>query len=360
MLPIIDSPFGQFARQTGAGFSKGLLDPLAQILQQRNQQQKNQDLLTSILSSYEGQNNPLEPALIDPRVLSNPQLQQSLLKSRESQLKGEEIGVKNLAELAKQSKIQMDFQREEQQSKSLDRVLEKRGFDLEDLSGLPIKAKEELFKASAKTPGRRSEKVWDIKFEGAVANEAQKADEVDRTKRILELIKKPGTSFDTFQGFIRNITKGTPLERFYPIPQNEAELQNLIIKGAPELKNTFGARVTNFDFSKWLEGQPGIRKTQLANFAIATMSYNKALMEQEINNTIIEAEDKFPENSKEAQKYVRERSKEIRDRYAEKVISALDDEKQKISSNNTIRKELQGKSTKELQEMLEEKRRSKK
>lgn len=152
------------------------------------------------------------------------------------------------------------------------------------------------------------------------------------TKRQREVVKQPGTSIGNFTNYYRSLTEGTRLQNIIPPNADAAELNYLVVSGAPELKNSFGARVTNFDFAKWLEGQPSTNKTMATNLALATLIENATEMEVELAGLSVLAAQLFPNDSAQAYQWMNEKQNEIREKYDKKVIQELENIPKELKS----------------------------
>jgi len=123
------------------------------------------------------------------------------------------------------------------------------------------------------------EKAFDKLQEGIINKVPTLEQNISDSNRALELAQKENVGIN-FQG--GNLTdKFRSALRFLnvkniPLTADEAQLSNLVLRRADELKRKFGSRITNFDFEKWLEGQPATNKFRNANIALATMQRKEA------------------------------------------------------------------------------------
>ena len=118
------------------------------------------------------------------------------------------------------------------------------------------------------------------------------------TNRAVELATKGDVGIEFQKGrVVENVRSALRLVGV-PVPLNadEAQLSNLVLRRADELKKKFGSRITNFDFEKWLEGQPAANKFRNANIALASMQRKEAEVDRSRFDAWREIVSTVPEN----------------------------------------------------------------
>jgi hypothetical protein len=151
------------------------------------------------------------------------------------------------------------------------------------------------------------------------------AAEIQRGEQIMDLSQKPGTSFDSMYGFLRNTLGDFPvIGKFFPVGLNEAQLQSSVLQGIDELKKGFGARVTDFDFENWLKGQPSINKTAASNYALGVMVKNSGRLNEELAETMNDYLEQFPDDPRKATKLYKKAEEAIRSKWSELTRQDID------------------------------------
>lgn len=317
-MTLFNDPLQQILLQTGSGIGSGIT---------RQGDIRAQSIIDELVRGPEFQEDPLT-AILQSRL--TPKRQQDLLGSvgqfQQQQAASQANQLKSFNELRKEQQQELERQA------SVDSLMNRfpGQFERNDLENLPQTQLNDLNRNYTKLSEKETpvDKAFSTLLTEDIKQRPAILDEVTRTKTILDVVQDPTTSFESAQGKIRNLVDGTYLERFFPRNLSQATLKNLIVQGAKDLKNSFGARVTNFDFAKWLQGQPGTDKTQAANFALAMMANNNAEMRQEINDLSLEAINLFGDDSQAELKWKRDQEKQIRKKWQSATLEALNNFKQ--------------------------------
>jgi len=272
-------PQDPFYQNLGAGFAQGLNQVTQQNQEQEainrilQQQQQGGDYLTSILQSY----------------LPQEKKTQLLSDVGQYQQRQGDTAAKFAEIQRKQQESQAKLQQEQTTSQAQDKFLESMGYDTETIKNLdPVTKRSIIGNVTKKEENSPSNVVAGELLKKDLTSYDSAVNEANRGQKIIDLANKPGTSVGSMRGAVSTALSTIGFDDLAKAVQNAdaAQLERLVVEGAPELKQTFGARVTNFDYDKWLSGQPGSKRTQAANVALGILTRNKGLMQQEIFNEI--------------------------------------------------------------------------
>jgi len=240
-----------------------------------------QDALSQLTSKIQQGEDPMQ-AVLNSRLPAARQ--RELISGFQKQ---EEIKQRGEIEAAKvQEKRQIEAQKlkqQQQQLSSTSQLVEQLSggkINADQLQGAPQATLNSIVSNFTKPRDIQSPLEQGFsKIQDGILNKVPTMEQnISDANRSLELARTGKVGVDFEKGTVTDKLRGGLRLAGVNIGQtaDEAQLSNLILRRADELKRKFGSRITNFDFEKWLEGQPATSKFRNANIALATMQKKEA------------------------------------------------------------------------------------